>query len=171
MSEANRPVLVLLSGYSGSGKTSVIKELAKKYSYEFIITDQIRQSLIDQGQDPFDEKGSGLTRKIRTDLIAKTDKSNLVIEGNFDQQGILELKAQMAKTYKVFAVFLKADEDILESRVQKRQPESGMYQGDIEGLRQTLKRDWDWDSYDLVLDTSKLSPVEVAKRIVEKVNY
>lgn len=90
-----QPLLIVVRGLMGSGKTTIAKELARRLAIEHIMTDQIRHSISfrepsAQGQDEYGQGKYSLTNRLKVynEMFARADRAlearrSIILDGTF----------------------------------------------------------------------------------------
>lgn len=164
-----QPLLILIGGYVGSGKTTLSNGIKENYGMTVFSLNAIRQAMLDEGIDI--RKNKQEERAILFDVYPKllgpcvANLQDIVIDANANRQGIQEaLKfLQMnpgGNRYRVIKVHLKASEKELERRVLARDQHEGLHQGtkdDLDYELNTPAKAIHPEDYDLVIDTENTS--------------
>lgn len=161
-----QPILILIGGFQGSGKSSLITRIKEVYDTNVISTDSIRQSLFDRGIKVSPEF-SKYVSNISGNLVKKSlgINSNIIVDANSHSRRIAEMGKLLRENnshYSIVKIFLNASEATLRDRVKTRKAISGCYQGtqsDLEAALSSTKIDL--EDYDLLVDTDKLSQSNV----------
>lgn len=161
-----QPILILIGGFQGSGKSSLVMRIKEIYDTNVISTDSIRQSLFDRGVKVSPEF-SKYVSNIYGNLVKKSLKinSNILIDANAHSRRIAEIEKLLKENnshYSTIKIFLNASEEALKDRVKTRKPTLGCYQGtesDLEAALSSTKIDL--EDYNLIVDTDKLSQSNV----------
>lgn len=123
----NRPLLIIISGLSASGKTTLGKKLSEKYEMPLISKDGIKETIFDNmgwSDREWSKKVGRASSKLifyflNTFLISKKP---LIIESNFladlDSKPIRELTNKFG--YKTLQVLCQCDGEILYKRFLER---------------------------------------------------
>jgi len=172
-----RPVALLIGGFQGSGKTTVLSILKKRLDLIVISPDEARDRLFTR-KILFNEIFVHTVNAIRNNLLktALSLKHNVAIDQKATLARINIEKAIIRKEgkgeYKFFAVFLKASEKTLEQRLRTRKKLQGVYRGTVSELKASVKKYGmqDLSFYDLVLDSEKMQPEEIVDKIGRKFN-
>lgn len=170
-----KPIFVLIGGFQGAGKSSLIKGLHEVYEANVISTDAIRRSLMNIKSFDFSLLSASVATisKNLTRIVLELG-TNVFIDANAHAQRIKESKALLSEKfphYTVIKIFLKASESTLKTRIEKRQPRQGYYQGTVEDLAASLSKTQIYpEDYDLVLDTDQLNEKEVLEAVKTFVN-
>lgn len=157
-----QPVLILIGGFQGSGKSSLITRIREIYDTNVISTDSIRQSLFERGVKVSPEF-SKYVSNIYSNLVQKSLKinSNILIDANSHSKRLTEMEKLLKENnshYSIIKIFLSASEETLRDRVKSRKPRLGCYQGTEKDLETALSSTKiDLEDYDLIIDTDKLS--------------
>lgn len=156
-----QPVFVLIGGYQGSGKTSLIRRIREIYDGNVISTDAIRQTLFDmKSVDAADIANYVSSISINLTLCALSQNTNVFIDANAHGKRIKEAEALINSNfpnYSLIKLYLKASEETLRNRVKQRQSVEGCYQGTVEDLNASLKRvQLNLQDYDFIVETDHL---------------
>ncbi len=167
------PLLILLAGFQGSGKTTLAQKLVNKYGLILISPDKIRQQLFDRGVK-FSEDFANLVDQTRDELIKKAVSAGIsvVVDTNMVPERIEKIKKDLAgQNYKLLTIFLDTPQGILAERVTRRPQIEGVYRGTPNELTASLTAHGDIkkDNYDLVIDTGKSSPNKTFQTAVKTI--
>lgn len=160
------PVLILIGGFQGSGKSSLIKRIEGIYSSNVISTDCIRQSLFDRGRVASPEFSISVSNIFRN-LLEKslTGNANTLIDANSHSKRITEIESLLLKNnshYSTIKIFLQASESTLRNRIKTREPSVNCYQGTESDLEATLlSTTVNPEDYNLIVDTDTLNENDV----------
>lgn len=173
-SGGKEPFLLLIGGFQGSGKSSLIRRIKAVFEINVISTDVIRQSLFDRGWKVSPEF-SKTVDDIFKSLLCKSMGSPTVIDANAHAKRILDIEAFMkekeCKT-RVLKVFLSCPPEVLKKRVVNRERVSGCYQGTLSDLESSLAiTKIDEKDYDLCIETDKLNEEEVTQLVLAKLPH
>lgn len=168
-----KPLLILLAGFQGSGKTALAQKLVDKYNLTLISPDKIRQELFDRGVK-FSEDFVKLVDKTRDEQIQKTISAgqDAICDTNMIPARIAKIKKDLAScNYQLITIFLDAPQDILTSRITTRPQEKGVYPGTTKELEDSLEKfgDVDKKGYDLVIDTQKYNPEQTFEAVAPEI--
>jgi len=161
-----QPVLILIGGFQGSGKSSLIARIKEIYDANVISTDSIRQHLFNRGIKVSPEF-SQYVIKIYSNLVKQSLKnnSNILIDANSHSKRIAEMGELLKENgshYSIVKIFLNASETTLRNRVKTRTPMEGCYQGTESDLKAALaSTKVNLEDYDLIVDTDELSESHV----------
>lgn len=164
-----QPLLVLLGGHVGSGKTTLSKIIAEKYGMTVFSLNSIRQAMLSEGIDIRSNKQE--ERKILFEVYPRllapciANQQHIVIDANANRQGIQDALRflqdhQGGLTYRVVKIHLKASEEELHKRVRARVQQAGLHQGteaDLDHELRTPSKAIYPEDYDLVIDTENTS--------------
>jgi cytidylate kinase len=165
------PVVIMLGGFQGSGKTTVADVLAKENNLVVISPDEIRFNLFDQGAN-FSEDFVRLVNATKYELLDRClgSRYSVIVD-----QAITPTRVKIVREllngypdYKLVSIFLTAPEEILKKRVSQRPEIAGKYRGTAEELKESIRRyaerygDPVSGGYDLIIDTEKNDLQEVA---------
>lgn len=156
---ADNPILILLAGYQGTGKSTLAGQICKDYSFQLISKDEIRFSLFEK-QFPFSHDFVRLVDEIYLYLLSEAINRNLnvIIDNNMHSKKIKEtnsLLQTLNAKYQTFKILLFADENTLINRVQERKETVSTYRGTLAELIHALSSvTFEAEDYDLIIDTS-----------------
>lgn len=165
-----QPVLILIGGFQGSGKSSLTSRIGEIYDTNVISTDSIRQSLFDRGVK-LSPEFSKYVSNIYSNLLKKSLKinSNIIIDANSHSKRITEIEKLLKENdfrYSIIKIYLSASETTLRDRVKNRTSTLGCYQGTESDLEAALLSTMiDLQDYDLIVDTDKLSQRNVFRLV------
>lgn len=166
----NKPLLILVGGFQGSGKSSLLTRIQKVYDANMISTDAIRYSLFKRGIKVSPEF-SKYVSQIYRNLVEKSlaCNANLLIDANAHSKRIEEIEKHVKEhhaKHTIIKVLLNASEKTLRDRVKMRQPVENCYQGtesDLDAALSSTKINP--NHYDLIVDTDKMSENTVFERV------
>lgn len=158
---------IVLTGFMGSGKTTVGKEIARKLNREFLDSDKIIEKEQNQTiSDIFKKEGEAFFRNLERQLVTEICKNNnkiiatggetLLDDGNFNL---------LSKTGIIFC--LTANIDILIARLgdcRTRPLAAKKGKDEIKKLYESRKRGY--AKLPNQIDTTDISPPETAKTII-----
>ncbi|MES2122781.1 MAG: methyltransferase, partial [Chlamydiota bacterium] len=161
-----QPLLLLVGGYPGAGKTTLINALAEERDLAVVSWDAVRQVLVDRRLrgSPHDwEIISAVSenllrmcfeRRVSVAIDANAYQNNIaLIEGILEKEGYQEV-------YAVVKIALNPPTETLFERVCAREQKEGLYQGTEADLKRVLgsplKR-IDLNDYALIINTEEVS--------------
>lgn len=165
------PVIILIGGFQGSGKSTLINQLNEIYEADVLSNDAIRQTLFDRGLKSSPEF-SKMVSSINTNLVKKSlsKNANLFIDANAHSKRLEEIERLVQEhkaPHTLIKIFLKTSEDNLRDRVKNRKAILGCYQGTLSNLEAALlTTEINLDDYNLIVDTDSLNE----EAVFEKVN-
>jgi predicted kinase len=168
----NCPILILVAGFQGAGKSALLAHLRKIYDANVISTDAIRQSLFNRGV-PISLEFSKCVSAISSQLLKYTLAANahLFIDANAHAKRIKEIESALTKSqskHTVIKIYLRTSEEVLRHRVRTRQSRSDCYQGTEAELEAALNSTViNSEDYDLIVDTDKINE----NTVFEQVNH
>lgn len=162
------PLVILVGGYQGSGKTTLIRRLTKIIDANVISTDAIRQALLNRGVKLSPEFSTSV-KQIYTTLLKKSldHGSNTIIDANAHSSRIKEVETLLREEnfkQKIIKIYLHASRETLKKRLLDRESMPGYYQGsqtDLEASLSSTKID-DKD-YNLIIKTDQLTEERVSE--------
>ena len=131
----NKPILILIGGYPGAGKTTLINALVQTHDIDVISWNSIRQALLDR-----DLKGSPYDWEIIESVNQNLFKTclkhnvNIVIDANAYAKNIklfedLLEKEHSQDRYRIIKICLNPPLEILLSRIKAREQKESVHQG------------------------------------------
>jgi len=161
---------IVLIGFMGTGKTSVGKALAKKLGLKFIDVDEVIEKTTGMKiSEIFSRFGESRFRDIETEVIKLiTQKNGQVIATG----GGVVLREENIKRLKEKGVIfcLKASENVIFERVKQCKDRPLLQVENLEErIRELLHSRMPlYEKADFSVDTSGLTPEEVAEKIIEE---
>lgn len=163
--------LILIGGFQGSGKTSLIERIKKTFKFNVVSTDSIRQRLFDKGVEISPNFSKYVNNISRTLTIRSLINGNTIIDANAHTKRIQEMEKLLeAENFnqRPIKIFLNTSVEVLKDRVKTRQSIPGCYQGTEQDLESSLASSKiNMDYYDFIIDTDNLSKEEVYKKAEE----
>ena len=171
-------MIITIGGTPGSGKSTVAKLVAKKLKYKFYSAGDLRGELATREGltiDELNDLNAKWTQTAVDDQVKRIgeNEDNLVFDSWLGWHFIPHSKK----------IFLKVDEDVAAERIFKDQRPDEEHQNSASGVKKMLAnrvKVWtkqikkfykvdvfDENNYDLVIDTTNLTPEEVVDKIVE----
>lgn len=159
------PILILVGGYPGAGKTTLIKALSSEHDIAVISWNAIRQAQIDMQirGSPFDGE---ILDAVHENLleIALRRHLNLVIDANAHARNIKNAEAflkteQDGAYYKVVKICLNPPLETLFKRLRAREQQEGIHQGTESDLVRDLNssgKKIDLNEYALVINSEEV---------------
>lgn len=164
------PVLLLLGGLQGSGKSTTTTAIREPLNAIVISSDQIRHELFQQMEPS--EQCLRTLNAIRNALITDALRSghHVILDQNATATRI-QLFQDLIKDfpdYRLKRVYLDASVATLESRIVARSIDPTKNNDDVQGLHTTMQvyPQPDFSLYDKTLDTEAFSPLEIQQRIL-----
>lgn len=164
---------IILTGFMGSGKTSVGKEISERLGYSFIDTD----SLIEEREGMpisliFKEKGEDYFRRLERATVEEVSlKSNVVIATG---GGVIKDKRNVDNLgRRGIIIWLKADPEVILKRVMTegdKRPLLDVKEPLDEIKRLLAERERLYMQSDIVIDTDFIMPSEAAQEIIERLS-
>ncbi len=163
LKELSKPLIILLTGASGSGKTTILKEVEKILPKNQVSINYFDDIGIPSFEDMIKEYGScekwqeAMTHKWLKKLELIKDKKYIFLEGSFNPE--------FAKNCSLLFC-IHANRNIREQRLlNRKQPE--LITQDMENFAQTLKSKT-LELGGIVIDSSSEKPEDIAKLIINK---
>lgn len=168
-----QPVLLLMGGFQGSGKTSVTEEIARSVPLITVSSDEIRFLLFQK--IPFSEvlfvHTVNATRNRLVKVALQTGEH--VVVDLFCTKPRVALFSAMTKNtpYEVLSVYLNASQNILVKRMQDRPKLPGKYKGTLDQLMAGFVAYGEIDKsiYDIILDSGNTTIPELSKIVLERI--
>ncbi|HRD56256.1 MAG TPA: AAA family ATPase [Parachlamydiaceae bacterium] len=171
----NNPVLILIGGYPGAGKTTLINALRQTYDMDVISWNFIRQALLDRNL-----KGSSydweIIEAVNENLfrLCLQRNTNIVIDINAYANNIKLfenlLKAEgYENQYHVIKICLNPPSEILLNRVQARYQQENVHQGTEADLLRDLNsshKKINMNDYSLIIKNDEFIDFETELNIV-----
>lgn len=176
--KSENPLLLMLGGFQGSGKTTTLETLVPTLNLTVISPDEIRHNLFTQ-KYPFSEEFIKLVNATKFELINRAmDMGNpIVIDQSLtpDRVSLTKTLLQKHPEYQFLSVFLTAPHDTLKQRVIERASLPGRYRGTVEELEASIDKytsrygDPQHGGYDLLIDSSINDPLAIVDQIQSSV--
>ena len=134
----NKPLLILIAGYPGAGKTTLIQALVQTHDMEVISWNAMRQALLDRHLkgSPYDwEIIESVNQKLLRVCLQR--RVNVIIDANAYANNI-QLFENLLDTqlYRIIKICLNPPPAVLLSRIRERTQKEGLHQGtEIDLLR------------------------------------
>jgi 3-dehydroquinate synthase len=162
---------IVLTGFMGTGKTSVGKELSKRLGYPYIDTDNLIEeqegmpiSLI------FKKKGEEYFRKIERAVVSEVSKRDEVVIATGG--GVIKNRENVANLRRGgVIIWLKTEPEIILKRVALeggKRPLLDVEEPLSEIKRLLSERERLYMQSDIYIDTSYITPGEAAEEIIER---
>lgn len=171
----NDPVLILVGGYPGAGKTTLITALRQIYDLDLISWNFIRQGLLDRNikGSPHDwEIIEAVNQKLFRSCLQRS--VNIVIDINAYANNIKRFEELLEdeypqNSYRVVKICLNPPTEILLTRVLAREQKEGVHQGTETDLLRDLNAEYkkiNMDDYSLIIRNDKNISFETELNIV-----
>ena len=165
------PTVLMIGGFQGAGKTTVLNLLKEDLDLIIISPDEIRHKLFEKGWK-VNERFVHTVNATRNNLLKMALKLgyNIAVDQLTTRARIDLVKKIVIENnnkYRCLLVYLQASKDTLIKRVESRRKFKGLYKGTLEELKDSIIKHGqpDLQMYDLVLDTEKLNPSQVANKL------
>ena len=174
-SQKNKPILLLIGGYPGAGKTTLIHALLQNHDMALISWNAIRQLLVDRRikGSPFDwEIIEAVNRNLMRTCLQR--QVNIVIDANAHAHNI-QLFEDLLKeecyqdTYRLVKICLNPPIETLLIRMRAREQKEGMHQGTEKDLINDLysaHKKIDMNNYSLIIKNDDELPLDSELKIV-----
>lgn len=169
-SSQKEPVILLIGGFQGSGKSSLIRRIEEIYDANILLNDVIRQTLFNRGLESSLEF-TKMVSSINNNLVKKslTQNANLFIDANAHSKRIQKIEKLVQENrapHILIKIFLKTSQDNLRDRVKNRKPSLNCYQGTLSNLEAALSTtEINPDDYNLIVDTDSLNKDAVFEKV------
>lgn len=171
----NKPILFLIGGYPGAGKTTLINALAQSHDIAVISWNSIRQALLDRHL-----KGSPYDWEIIEDVnknlfrICLQRNVNIIIDANAYAKNIklfedLLKEEHCQDVYRIIKICLNPPTEILFSRVRAREQSEGIHQGTETDLVKDLNSEYkkiNMNDYSLIIKNDESISIETELNII-----
>lgn len=176
---ANGTALVTIGGLPGSGKTTVAKLLSEKLSLAYMNAGDIFRTLANKKGmtleefSVYAEQNQNVDKAIDKKILEIAKKGDAVLEGRL--AGIMLQRNGIEGT----KVWLDAPLKVRSERIAKR--ESMSFESGLSEVHERERSEWDryftiyridlndLTIYDLIIDSSNLTPDQVAEKVLAKV--
>jgi predicted kinase len=164
------PMLILIAGLPGSGKTYFAKAFAQKLDAKHLSSDVLRQQLDLKGQ--YDE---GIKKRVYEDMQELTQQyitqgATVVVDATFYKEAVRDLYIGTAEKNKVpyFIIQIKAEEETIQKRLQKKREYS---EADFEVYQKIKKSFEPIRQHHLVLWSDKMEMEEMVEKGMAYINF
>gem|GEM_PF-6671634 len=166
-----RPVLILVAGLQGSGKSSLLTGLQEIYDANIISGDTIRHNLFSRGIKLTPQFVTSVNNIYLTLIKNSLDhQAHTFIDANAHAKRINEIANLLQKNhshYSIVKIYLRTSAEILKARVLARQPTDGCYQGTLDELEAALiSNKINSEDYDLIIDTDALTKDAIVNKVI-----
>lgn len=171
-----KPLVLMLGGFQGSGKTTVASELKNDLELVLLSMDEIRQRLFDK-KYPFSEKFRQIVEVTSNKVFKNLLQAgySVVLDVMATPARIETVKKLLERekfnNYSLLTVYLEVSKQELIRRLNTREYAPGRYRGTVDELEASMKQHGEIDKsiYNVIIDTEKLDSREVAEVIINKV--
>jgi predicted kinase len=161
-----QPVIVLIGGYSGSGKSELTKAIHSSYESVIISLDVIRQALLDR-EEIIDGVSFNweIVRDVYQNLLkaALVSRMNIIMDTNAHVEKIREIELVLKQEgvdqiYQKLKICLNPPYETLVARVRSREKIYGVHQGTEEELKQSFaSKKLDLNDYEIVINNNEIT--------------
>lgn len=167
-----QPVVLLMGGFQGSGKTLITDKLSSNLPMLVISPDEIRHAMFQK--IPFSATFVHSVHATRNRLIEKALATgrHIVLDENATPIRMSVYKSLLKDSkYKVLSAFFNTPKDILIGRLQARPDIQGKYKGKVHELEESMRAQGEPDlsEFDVVFQTDKQSPEEISAELLQRV--
>lgn len=160
-----KPLLILIGGFPGAGKTTLITSLVEAHDVTVFSWDAVRQALLDRHimGSPFDPE---ILDTVQQNIlrICMERHLNVVIDTNAHARKISEIesfleKEQYGQDYQIVKICLNPPVRTLFDRISARAQKEGLHQGTESDLQRDLlstKKVMNLNEYALVINTEAI---------------
>ena len=162
---SKNPVLLLIGGYPGAGKTTLITALARKHDLSVISWNAIRQALLDRRLkgSPHDWE---IIEAVNRNLLRMCVQRNatMIIDANAYANNIKLFERLLleegGENYQIVKICLNPPSEVLLNRVRMRIPQEGVHQGTEKDLLADLNAEHkkiNLNDYCLIINNANIS--------------
>lgn len=158
--QKQQPLLILIGGFQGAGKSTLINRIQKQYALTVVCKDEIRQALLNR-DIKISAEFSSAVNNICVNLVktALNTGAHVIIDGNAHSKNIKEMEQlvnENNRRYLIIKIFLDCPPELLHKRVRERPSVPTSYQGTESDLLASLSSiKINRKEYDLIVDTEK----------------
>ena len=171
-----KPIVLLLGGFQGSGKTTVINKLKDDLGLVVVSEDEIRQRLLDKKYS-FSEKFRQIVKATSSKIFQSLLKmgNSIALDVNATPARIKEIKklleSEDLSNYCLIIVYLQTSKKELVRRLNLREGVKERYKGTANELEASIRKYGEIDKsvYDVVINTEKLDAQAAAEVIRNRV--
>ncbi len=169
------PFVLMLAGFQGAGKTTVLRLVAEELPIAVIPMDELRGRQISWGGEPYTEPFDQVTDMARADLIelALSRGLNLTCDETWRAEKIKLMRDLLRNdhpSYGSLTVLLQTSEAELIRRLDSRQKPEGFYNASAKNMLGFKKAFGEFDpkDFDLVFDTEQTNPKAIAEQVLKE---
>lgn len=137
---AKSPIVVIVFGLPGTGKSYFASRLAGRTNAEYINSDRLRKELFAERTYSDKEKEMVYREMLEKAKRAINENTNVVLDATFYKNDIRNrLSEEIKNNAEISFIEIRADEDIIRQRLQKERPYS---EADFE-VYKLIKQQWE----------------------------
>jgi len=171
-----KPIVLLLGGFQGSGKTTVINKLKDDLGLVVVSEDEIRQRLLDKKYS-FSEKFRQIVKATSSKILKNIFKMgySVALDVNATPARIKKveklLESEDLSNYCLITAYLQTSKEGLVRRLNLREDVRERYKGTANELEASIRKYGEIDKsvYDVVINTEKLDAQAAAEVIRNRV--
>lgn len=162
----NKKLLIIISGLPCTGKSTLAKELSKKYKLPIISKDTIKESLFDSlgySDREFSRKIGGASYNLMYELVEEllSNEISLIAETNFNANFANKIFRDIISKHKpqTIQVVCKTDGEILFERFKNRSESGNRHPGHVDHNN--------YDEFEDALKSGEYTPLDIDGETLE----
>ena len=162
---------IVLTGFMGSGKTVVARQLARILGMKVIDVDtEIEKSTKMTIKDIFKQFGEPRFREIETETIKQVSENNNVIISTGGGAVLKQENMDAMREKGVIVCLTAAPETILERTKRTKDRPLLLVENPLERIKELLEfRKPFYEKADIMIDTESKTPLQIAEEIIERI--